>query len=238
MTYSSDSPQGPGQPREEPYGRPGERPSDAGNPYATMQNMLSNTTWQVLVTAGLVAIALGIMVLAWPGPSLVVIGVLFGAYLLISGIFQLAGAFGSHIPRQLRVLSFITGALSVMLGLLCFRGPAQSILLLALWIGFAWLIRGVMMTAMAISGEGMPARGWQVFLGALTILGGIILIVAPFGSITALTVVAGIWLLALGIIEIMHGIQLRASLGGPGAPRAEHRGMHFPRFRSQPHPQA
>ncbi|MGW7658582.1 DUF308 domain-containing protein, partial [Streptomyces tendae] len=86
MTYSSDSPQGAGQPREEPYGRPGERPSDAGNPYATMQNMLSNTTWQVLVTAGLVAIALGIMVLAWPGPSLVVIGVLFGAYLLISGI--------------------------------------------------------------------------------------------------------------------------------------------------------
>ncbi|GAA1123450.1 MULTISPECIES: HdeD family acid-resistance protein [Streptomyces violaceusniger group] len=238
MTYSSDSPHGAGQPREEPYGRPGERPSDEGNPYATMQNMLSNTTWQVLVTAGLVAIALGIMVLAWPGPSLVVIGVLFGAYLLISGIFQLAGAFGSHVPRQLRVLSFVTGALSVLLGLLCFRGPAQSILLLALWIGFAWLIRGVMMTAMAISGEDMPARGWQMFLGALTILGGIILIVAPFGSITALTVVAGIWLLALGIIEIMHGIQLRGSLGGPGAPRAEHRGMHFPRFRSQPHPQA
>ncbi|WP_413104656.1 HdeD family acid-resistance protein [Streptomyces sp. Inha503] len=238
MTYSSDSPHGAGRPSEEPYGRPGGRPSGEGNPYATMQNMLSNTTWQVLVTAGLVAIALGIMVLAWPGPSLVVIGALFGAYLLISGIFQLAGAFGSHIPRNLRVLSFVTGALSVLLGLLCFRGPAQSILLLALWIGFAWLIRGVMQTAMAVSGEDLPARGWQVFLGLLTILGGIILIVAPFGSITALSVVAGIWLLALGIIEIMHGIQLRTSLGGPGAPRAEHRGMHFPRFRSQPHPQA
>ncbi|WP_413802935.1 HdeD family acid-resistance protein [Streptomyces iranensis] len=238
MTYSSDSPHGAGQPSEEPYGRPGERPSEEGTPYATMQNMLSNTTWQVLVTAGLVAIALGIMVLAWPGPSLVVIGALFGAYLLISGIFQLAGAFGSHIPRNLRVLSFVTGALSVLLGLLCFRAPAQSILLLALWIGFAWLIRGVMQTAMAISGEGLPARGWQLFLGVLTILGGIILIVAPFGSITALTVVAGIWLLALGIIEIMHGIQLRTSLGGPGAPRAEHRGTRFPRFRSQPHPQA
>ncbi|WPB88966.1 HdeD family acid-resistance protein [Streptomyces malaysiensis] len=236
MTYSSDSPHGSGQPREEPSGRPGERPFGEGSPYAALQNVMSNAAWQVLVTAGLVAIALGIMVLAWPAASLTVVGALFGAYLLISGIFQLAGAFGTHIPRHLRVLSFITGALSVLLGLLCFRGPAQSILLLALWIGFAWLIRGVMQTATAISGEGIPARGWQVFLGLLTIVAGIILIVAPFGSITALTVVAGIWLIALGIIEIMHGIQLRMHLGG-GAPRAEHRGLHFP-FRSQPHPQA
>ncbi|CAM5310901.1 Membrane protein OS=Streptomyces antimycoticus OX=68175 GN=SANT12839_086260 PE=4 SV=1 [Streptomyces antimycoticus] len=237
MTYSSDSPHGAEQPRGEPSGRPGERHFGEGAPYATVQNMLSDTAWQVLVAAGVVAIALGIMVLAWPGATLVVIGALFGAYLLISGIFQLVGAFGAHLPRHLRVLSFVTGALSVLLGLLCFRGPAQSILLLALWIGFAWLLRGVMQTATAISGEGMPARGWHLFLGVLTILGGIILIVAPFGSITALTVVAGIWLLALGIIEIMHGIQLRAHLGG-GAPRAEHRGLHFPRFRSQPHPQA
>ncbi|MFE5118753.1 HdeD family acid-resistance protein [Streptomyces sp. NPDC056669] len=235
MTYSSDSPHGAEQPREEPPGRQG-RSSGAGSPYATLENTMSNVAWQVLVGGGLVAIALGIMVLVWPAATLAVVGVLFGAYLLISGIFQLVAAFGAHIPGQLRVLSFITGGLSVLLGLLCFRGPAQSILLLALWIGFSWLIRGVMQTVTAISAEGMPARGWHLFFGALTILGGIILIVAPFGSITALTVVAGIWLLALGIIEIMHGIQLRTHLGG-GAPRAEHRGLHFPRFRSQPHPQ-
>ncbi|MEU1945395.1 HdeD family acid-resistance protein [Streptomyces sp. NPDC059474] len=235
MTYSSDSPHGAEHPREEPPGRQG-RSSGAGSPYATLENTMSNVAWQVLVGGGLVAIALGIMVLVWPAATLAVVGVLFGAYLLISGIFQLVAAFGAHIPGHLRVLSFITGGLSVLLGLLCFRGPAQSILLLALWIGFSWLIRGVMQTATAISAEGMPARGWHLFFGALTILGGIILIVAPFGSITALTVVAGIWLLALGIIEIMHGIQLRTHLSG-GAPRAEHRGLHFPRFRSQPHPQ-
>ncbi|GHJ33279.1 MULTISPECIES: HdeD family acid-resistance protein [Streptomyces] len=237
MTYPSDRPHGAGAPGEEPFGHTGERPSGEAGPYTTAQNMLSNAAWQVLVTAGLVAIALGVMVLVWPKATLAVVGVLFGAYLLITGIFQLAGAFGGHIPGHLRVLSFITGALSVLLGLLCFRGPAQSILLLALWIGFAWLIRGVMQTATAVSGEGMPARGWQLFLGVLTILAGIILIVAPFGSILALTVVTGIWLLALGIIEVIHGIQLRAHFGGHGAARREHRGVHFP-FRSQPHPQA
>lgn len=251
MSFSSDDAHGAEQRREQPYGaeqrgaeprgtepygteRRGERPPEAGAPFSGILGTLSNAAWQVLVTTGLVAVALGVMVLAWPGATLAVLGALFGAYLLITGIFQLAGAFGAHVPGHLRVLSFISGALAVLLGLLCFRGPAQSILLLALWIGFSWLLRGVMMTAAAVSHEGMPARGWQIFLGVISMLGGIILIVAPFGSITALAVVAGIWLLALGVLEIFHGVQLRVELGHHAPGRAEHR-PHFPGFR--PHPQ-
>ncbi|MGO4749243.1 HdeD family acid-resistance protein [Streptomyces sp. 2MCAF27] len=256
MSFSSDDAHGAEQRREQPYGaeqqgaaqrgaeqhstepygtaQRGERPPEYESPFAGALGMLSNATWQVMVTTGVIAIALGVMVLAWPGETLAVLGALFGAYLLVTGIFQLAGAFGAHVPGHLRVLSFISGALAVLLGLLCFRGPAQSILLLALWIGFAWLIRGVMMTAAAISQEGLPARGWQIFLGVISMLAGIILIVAPFGSITALAVVAGIWLLALGVIEVFHGVQLRVQLGHHPPREAAHR-SHFPRFR--PHPQ-
>ncbi|MBL1101440.1 HdeD family acid-resistance protein [Streptomyces sp. 205] len=194
--------------------------------------VLSEATWQVLVTAGLVAIALGVIVLAWPGPTLAVVGALFGVYLLVGGIFQLAGTFSSQVPRQLRVLGFVSGALSVLLGLLCFRGPAQSILLLALWIGFGWLLRGVMLTATAISAEELPARGWQIALGLITALAGVLLVVLPFGSIKALALTAGVWLIALGVIEVVHGIQLRVGSGHP--PRRAGRGLHF---RSQPHPQ-
>ncbi|MET8010097.1 HdeD family acid-resistance protein [Streptomyces sp. NPDC005271] len=235
MSFSSDKPHGADQPGTDPPGtdRRDERPFGADNPYAGLLNTLSNATWQVVLTAGVVAIALGIMVLAWPGATLVVVGALFGTYLLVSGIFQLAGAFGAHVPGHMRVLSFISGGLSVVLGLLCFRGPAQSILLLALWIGFGWLLRGVMLTATAISAEGRPARGWQLALGVLTALAGILLIILPFGSITALAIAAGVWLIALGVIEVIHAVQLRAELGH-GTPRKAHRGFHF---RSQPHPQ-
>ncbi|GAA1904487.1 HdeD family acid-resistance protein [Streptantibioticus ferralitis] len=216
MTFPSDKPSA-GEPHEaggpheatSPYGA--EPPYGVG-PAGTLVSALGNATWQVLLTAGVAAIALGVIVLAWSGATLVVIGALFGIYLLVSGIFQLAGAFGTHVPGHLRVLSFVTGALSILLGLICFRGPAQSILLLALWIGFGWLLRGIMLTAVAISHEGLPARGWQVFLGIITILGGIVLIIAPFHSIAALTLVAGIWLIALGVVEIVHGIQLRIRL--------------------------
>jgi uncharacterized membrane protein HdeD (DUF308 family) len=175
-------------------------------------DVLVKTAWQMLLAAGVAAIVLGVIALAWTGPTLVVIGALFGAYLLVSGVFQLAGAFAAHVPAHLRVLGLVSGALGVALGLICFRGPGQSILLLALWIGIGWLLRGTMTTVLALSTEGLPARGWQVFLGVVTFIAGIVLVVSPFSSIVALAVVAGIWLIVIGVMEIVHALWLRTHL--------------------------
>ncbi len=184
--------------------------SGPGRPYGGGMAALSGAGWQVQLTAGLAALTLGVFVLAWPKATLMVVGILFGVYLLASGVFQLAGAFSAQVPGHLRALSFVSGALCVLLGLICFRGAAESILLLALWIGFGWLLRGVMLTAVALSTEGLPARGWQLFLGVITFLGGVVLIVSPFGSIAALTVVTGVWLLVLGVVETAHALRLRS----------------------------
>ncbi|MEV6424570.1 HdeD family acid-resistance protein [Streptomyces sp. NPDC051662] len=170
---------------------------------------LAKHGWIILLAAGIAAIALGVCILAWPGATLVVVGVLFGIYLLVNGVFQLAGAFGAHVPGGMRALHFVTGALSVLLGLLCFRGAAQSLLLLALWIGFGWLFRGIMLIVVAASTKGLPARGWQLFLGVVTFVAGVVLIVSPFGSLAALALVSGLWLIILGVAEVIHALQLR-----------------------------
>ncbi|WP_435127656.1 HdeD family acid-resistance protein [Actinacidiphila sp. bgisy144] len=196
-----------------------ERPAEGGAPGGMPGGVLpgggalaalARAAWQVLLFAGIAAIVLGVIVLAWPGETLLVVGVLFGIYLVASGVLQLAGAFGPHVPGAMRALHFVTGALCVLLGLICFRGAAESLLLLALWIGFGWLLRGIMMLSVAISTEGLPARGWQIFFGAITLIAGIVLIVSPFGSLAALTVVSGIWLLVLGISEVVHALSLRS----------------------------
>ncbi|WP_443062519.1 hypothetical protein [Streptomyces sp. NBC_00457] len=61
---------------------------------------------------------------------------------------------------------------------MCFRGTLQSILLLALWIGFSWLLRGTMVTATAASAPDTPSRGWMLFTGIIGMLAGIVLIVS------------------------------------------------------------
>ncbi|MFD0272931.1 HdeD family acid-resistance protein [Kitasatospora sp. NPDC127111] len=180
-----------------------------GSPIQGPLGRLAKAAWQVLLVAGLASLALGIIVFAWPEQTLLVVGVLFGLYLLIIGIVQLVAAFGTHATTALRVLAFISGTICVLLGLLCFRSAAQSVLLLAIWIGIGWLFRGITQIAAAISDDAMPARGWQAFAGVANTLAGVLLMVWPVGSITALTILAGCWLVILGLIEIVTAFQVR-----------------------------
>ncbi|MEV4908896.1 HdeD family acid-resistance protein [Streptomyces albidoflavus] len=178
-------------------------------PGADSAERLARAAWQSMLLAGVAALGLGVVVLVWPGVSLLVAGVVFGVYLLVSGITQLVSVFGTHRSVSLRVMGFVSGALTLLLGLFCLRGATQSILLLALWIGIGWLFRGVTHLAAAVSDPGMPARGWQILTGIISVLGGVVLIVSPFASLTLLTVVAGIWLLVLGATEIAAALAVR-----------------------------
>jgi uncharacterized membrane protein HdeD (DUF308 family) len=56
----------------------------------------------------------------------------------------------------------------------------------------------------------VPGRGSRIFLGVITALAGAILLIDPFSTIFALAVMAGIWLLILGVIEIGHAHSLRS----------------------------
>lgn len=175
---------------------------------------LARGAWQVVLAAGVLSLLLGIAVLVWPGMTLLVAASFFGAYLLVSGIFQLVSAFGTHVSAAMRVLAFISGALSILLGLFCFRGAMQSLLLLALWIGIGWLFRGITQTVAAVSDSEMPARGWQICLGILSAIAGIVLITSPLDSVAVLTVVGGCWLLVVGAVEIGTAFRIRSRSEG------------------------
>lgn len=170
--------------------------------------------WKSSVLSGLFAVALGALVLLWPGKTLLVAAVLFGAYLLIAGIAQVFFAFGLNTSAGSRILLFISGAASVILGILAFRhfgeGPGTALLLLAIWVGVGFIFRGVATVAMAVSElKGTPGRGWNVFFGLITILAGIVMLAFPFDSLVTLTLVVGIWLIVIGVFEIIAGLQLR-----------------------------
>lgn len=116
---------------------------------------------------------------------------------------------GPGRTTALRVLAFVSGTLSILLGLFCFRRPMQSILLLALWTGIGRLFRGITQILAAAHDPAMPVRGRQIFLGALTVVGGIVLIDTPFESVAVLTLVGGCWLLAVDAVETVTALPIR-----------------------------
>ncbi|MEU4320221.1 HdeD family acid-resistance protein [Nocardia fluminea] len=176
-----------------------------GSPFTA----LAKKTWQTVLVTGLLAVVLGIIVLVWPGPSLLVAGILFGIYMVVSGIFQLIAAF-THLPStSFRVLSFISGVLSLIIGVFCFRDDLTSIVLLGLFIGISWLFRGVAVLFAALSESGVPGRGWQIFYGIISALAGVVLIVWPISSLATLVWVVGIFLIVIGVMEVITAFGIR-----------------------------
>jgi len=171
--------------------------------------------WKSTLVSGILALALGILTLAWPGLTILVAAIVFGVYLLIIGVTQVVFAFGLHVSTGGRVLLFISGAAALILALLAFRhfgtDPFTAILLLAIWIGVGFLFRGVATTISAISDPTLPGRWWSVFLGVISLLAGIVMIASPFESIDILAFVVGVWLVVIGVFEIVTSFGVRSA---------------------------
>jgi len=131
--------------------------------------------WKSVLAWGVLTLILGVVILVWPGISIEVAAVLFGAYLIVSGLAQVMFAFALDVPGGERVLLLISGALSLVLGVLAFRhlGEGYAILLLAIWIGVSFIFQGVAESTLAITLKELPGRGWHIFLGVLSVIAGI-----------------------------------------------------------------
>jgi uncharacterized membrane protein HdeD (DUF308 family) len=105
-----------------------------------MNGGLAQELWKETLAVGVLTAILGGMVLAWPGPSILVAAILLGVYLLMSGITELFLSFTLPRSAAARVLLFIAGALSVVLAVLSFRhfGDGYAVLLLSLCIGIGF----------------------------------------------------------------------------------------------------
>jgi uncharacterized membrane protein HdeD (DUF308 family) len=170
--------------------------------------------WKSVLAWGVLTLLLGVVILVWPGISIGAAAVLFGAYLVVAGLAQVMFAFALDVPGGERVLLFISGALSLVLGVLAFRhlGEGYAILLLAIWIGASFIFQGVAETTLAITYKELPGRGWHIFLGGLSVIGGMVVIAWPFDSIVMLAIVAGVWLVVIGICAIVWALQARREI--------------------------
>lgn len=167
--------------------------------------------WSSAMWSGLLAVILGAVILVWPGPSILVTSGVFGAYLVVSGVAMVVLGFSFPAPGASRFFNVISGVASVVLGILAFKhfDEGYAVLLLAIWIGVGFVIRGVTVLATAIADKQVPGRGWAIFFSIVSLLAGFVVLAYPFDSIVTLALVVGIWLVVLGVAEIISGVAMR-----------------------------
>lgn len=167
--------------------------------------------WKSALLSGILAIILGAMVWFWPAISIFAAAIFFAAYLLVTGISQVVFAFALHVSAGGRVLLFLSGAAALILAVMCFRNFGNAVLLLAIWIGIGFIFRGVATAVSAISDPTLPGRAWEIFIGVISLIAGVIMLASPFNSIETLTMVVGIWLIVLGIFEVISAFGIRSA---------------------------
>jgi len=175
--------------------------------------------WMSTLLSGVLAVILGVLAWTWPTVTIIVTAIFFGAYLLITGITQVVFAFSLHVSAGGRVLLFISGAAALILALLCFRSLEESILLLSIWIGIGFIFRGVATAVSAISDSTLPGRAWEILIGLLSLVADIFMLAWPLESLETLTRVVGIWLIVIGVFEVVSAFGIRKAskgLGGTG----------------------
>ena len=169
--------------------------------------------WKSILGLGLVTLILGVVVLVWPGKSVLVAAMLFGVYLLASGIAQAIAAFTVEVSGSSRVLLFLSGALSVALGVFAFHhfNNGAAVWILATWIGVGFILQGVAETVLAINYKELPERGWHIFTEVLITVAGMVVVALPIDAIVVLAIVVGAWLVVIGTAQIVWALKARTA---------------------------
>jgi len=167
------------------------------------------TGWQATLLIGIITFVLGLIVTLRPSGSLNVIAVLIGLLMVVSGLFHLLRVFGSG--EEHRVWHGIAGLLLVVIGVVLIRHLHLTVAVIGLIIGLSWIVEGVATLIAAFGGGSREGRGWWIFFGIVTLIGGIVITAWPVESVTAIAVLIGIWFIILGLIEIAGGFMLRSA---------------------------
>lgn len=165
--------------------------------------------WWLLLGLGVISLIAGLLIVFNPAAAVATIALFFGIWLLVSGIFTLIRGFGDKMETGAKVLSIIVGALSIVLGIMCFRNLANAVEILVLFIGISLIMRGILETVVGISAKGAEGRGWLITLGILTLLVGIGILVWPNIGLATIVYFIGFTLILMGILEILASFRVK-----------------------------
>ena len=97
--------------------------------------------WWMLAVLGVASLVCGILAIAYPDVTLLAVGIIFGFYLIMAGVFELVEAIIGD-PAS-RALSAIVGVVALIAGLVCLRRPGESLLAIVVVLGVYLVVAGV-----------------------------------------------------------------------------------------------
>ena len=167
--------------------------------------------WWVVGLRGLAAITFGIMAFIWPGITLSVLVLLFGAYAIVDGVLALYAAARSGGQNVWAPL--LEGVLGIIAGIVAFVWPGLTALTLV-YIIAAWaIVTGVLELIAAVRLRNVISNEWTLgFAGVLSVVFGVLLFAQPGAGALAVVWIIGAYAVIFGIALLALAWRLRGML--------------------------
>jgi uncharacterized membrane protein HdeD (DUF308 family) len=108
------------------------------------------------VVTGLLSIATGVVVIAWPRPGLLALGIILGAWLIVMGTIGVSGAFAARRIIPDWWLFLLLGIAEVALGVLALANPGATLAAI-ITVGGIWAVAiGVMQVVLSFQVKRLP----------------------------------------------------------------------------------
>jgi uncharacterized membrane protein HdeD (DUF308 family) len=165
--------------------------------------------WWALALRGAAAVLFGLTALTWPGLTLAVLIVLYGAFAVVDGAFAIVAGVRAGNGTQ-RWLLLAEGALGVLAGLIAVLWPGITALVLLYVISFWAIFGGILRVVGAILLRREIDNEWSMALsGVLWVLLGLALAVLPGVGLLSLAWLIGVFALGAGVTLLVLAFKVR-----------------------------
>lgn len=191
---------------------------DSSDPMAARSGAMSALlaqNWWAVALRGVFAILFGLIALLMPGVTITSLVLLFGAYMLVDGIFAIVAGVRAAARRERWWPLILEGLVDLAASAIAIAAPIATVLAFV-WLSAAWaLISGGMMIAAAVRLRATHGKWWLGFGGVVSVIWGILLFLAPIPGAVVMTWWLGAYALVFGVTLLALAFRLRGHRNEP-----------------------
>ena len=174
--------------------------------------MLTQLTrnWWVVALRGVFAILYGLTALMWPGLTLEILVLFFGAYALMDGVFAMIAAFTNRAGHGSWWVLLLEGLVDIIVGMIAFSRPGLTTLVLLYVIAFWALTTGILEIVAAVRLRKEIEGEWLLALSGIgSLVFGVLLLFFPAVGALTIALMIGMYAILFGIMFLSLGLRLR-----------------------------
>jgi uncharacterized membrane protein HdeD (DUF308 family) len=166
--------------------------------------------WHMLLLRGVVSVLFGITLFLWPSISLVSLVLLFGAFILVDGIANLATAVRGRRENENWWVLLLAGIAGAALGILTFFKPEITALTLLFYMAIWAMATGLLGIVAAIQlRKEIKGEAWLLLSGLASVVFGMLLIARPDAGALAVLWLIAAYAIVFGVTLIVLAFKAR-----------------------------